>query len=65
VREVERDHFMMEGSNVTMAISGYSWISTKAGLIKGEILTRYYMDGIQTQEESRKLLLTSITKGED
>jgi len=65
VREIERDHFMMEGTNVTMVISGYSWISTKAGLIKGEILTRYYMDGIQTQEESRKLLLTSITKGED
>jgi len=56
---------MMEGTNVTMVVSGYSWISTKAGLIKGEILTKYYMDGIRTQEESRKLLMTSITKGED
>lgn len=65
VRVVEQDQIDLDGNNRTWATTGYSWISSEAGLVKDESETRHYVDGLLAMEETRKLLLTSIKKGED
>ena len=64
VRLIERDQLLMDGRNITAVTTGSSWTSSEAGLVKEEIVTSYYVDGVLAEEETRKLLLTSIKKGE-
>jgi protease-4 len=64
IRSEERDEFTREGSKITIVTIGYSWISTEAGLVKGETVTSYYVEGVYVDQEDRKLLLKSIEKGE-
>ena len=64
VREIQRDHLMRDETNITAVTTGYSWISSEAGVVKEESETRYYVDDVLAKEETRRLLLTSIQKGE-
>jgi len=64
VKLQERDELRKGESNITAVTTGHSWISKEAGLVKGEMVTRYYVDGVLVDEETRSLLLTSIQKGE-
>lgn len=62
VKLMERDEIMMEG-NMTIISEGTIWISSEAGLVKGEYTAKYYFEGILTGEERRREILTSIKKG--
>ena len=62
VRLEERDELARDGQNITMVTTGFSWVSSEAGLIKEETTTSYYVDGLLAIEETRKLMLTSIQK---
>jgi len=63
VREIQRDQLMRGGSNITSVSTGYWWISSEVGLVKGESETGYYVNGTLAKEETRSLLLKSIRKG--
>ncbi len=64
VRLLERDEIVMEGTNMTIVTEGTLWISSEAGLVKGEYSTRYYVEGILTGEEARRQKLVSMKRGE-
>ena len=58
----ETDQLIIDGMNMTIVTTGHYWISTEAGTVKQEIVSRYYIDGSFAKKESRKLLLKSIKK---
>jgi len=64
LRLVERDELLRDGSNITAVTEGYSWVSSEVGIVKAEDLTSYYFDGHLAYEETRKVLMISIKKGE-
>ncbi|MEM4727975.1 MAG: hypothetical protein QXD04_06965, partial [Candidatus Bathyarchaeia archaeon] len=63
VKLKERDEIMMEETNMTIISEGTLWISSEAGLVKGEYTTKYYVEGMLTGEETRMQILISIKKG--
>jgi protease-4 len=63
VKMMERDEIMMEGTNMTIITEGTVWISSEVGMVKGEYMAKYYVEGILTGEESRRQILVSIKMG--
>ena len=64
VKYNEVDQLVMDGGNMTMITVGRYWVSSDAGIVRQEAITRYYMDGVLTQEVTRRLLLKAIRKGQ-
>jgi len=60
----EKEWIMRGENNLTAVTTGYSWGSSEAGHVKSELVIRYYMDDIFMDEETKRMMLTSIQKGE-
>ena len=57
------DEITRDGTKITIASMGHSWISSDAGVVKEESFTRTYVNNTLVKEETRKLLLKFIEKG--
>ncbi|MFP3952079.1 MAG: S49 family peptidase [Candidatus Bathyarchaeia archaeon] len=50
-------------TEITVISSGYTWVSSEAGVVKEESTIMTYVDGVLVEEESRKRMLYSISMG--
>lgn len=60
----ETDELSRRAQNITAVSSETLWMSSEAGLVKSETFISYYIDGQLAFEETRTLILITITQAE-
>lgn len=60
VKYTMTDEIMRRDTIITIASTGYYWVSSEAGDVKDESVTTTYINGLQYRIEKRKLLLKEI-----
>jgi len=60
----ETDELSRRDQNITAVSSETIWVSSEAGLVKSETFISYYIDGQLAFEETRTLILVTVTQAE-
>ncbi len=60
----EKDELARLGQNITAVSSETAWVSSDVGLVKAETFISYYVDGQLAFEETRTLILVTVTQAE-
>lgn len=60
----EKDELASHDQNITAVSSETMWVSSEVGLVKAEAFISYYVDGQLAFEETRTLILVTVTQAE-